>query len=76
MDTMTPIDIIPMIVGGSGAMKNNKIIDELVGEISRLERAHDLLESIYLEYGPYGDGEIPERLWFKVRNFFGFDDSE
>ena len=52
------------------------MIDELIEEMQKLKEAKELLYQVYLEHGPYGDGEIPQELRWKINNFFGFDDSE
>lgn len=53
--------------------KEFKIIDGFVDEISEMRRACDLLEDIYL----YSDDMvIPEDIYYKMRDFFGYDDSE
>ena len=48
----------------------------LLAEMKHLMEAADLLEKVYLERGPYADGEITKETWNKVRDFFEFDDSE
>lgn len=51
-------------------------LQKLLKEIKNLEDAKDLLEKIWLDIGPYQDGEVSSETWRKVRNFFEFDDSE
>jgi hypothetical protein len=51
-------------------------LSKVLSEIEKLQEALNLLETIYLEVGPYRDGEIQEKTWYKVQDFFGFDDSE
>lgn len=51
-------------------------IDKFIDEIFFLKTSHELLESLFVEIGPYKDGEIPSELWYKVCNHFNFDDSE
>lgn len=51
-------------------------IRKLLDEIADLEKAKDLLESVYSDIGPYQDGEVSFDTWNKVRNYFKFDDSE
>ena len=58
-------------------------IDALLKEHESLWKASQLLEEIYSLVGPYGrlpaDGfssADPDLLWSKVRDHFGFDDSE
>ncbi len=50
--------------------------DKLCNEIGKLQQAHELLEELYLAVGPYQDGEIPDKTWSKVKDYFKFDDSE
>jgi len=59
-------------------MLNFKIetINKLMDELDTLRSGCRLLEDVYLEYGPYGDGEISDELRRKINNFFKFDDSE
>lgn len=45
-------------------------------EIDTGMEAYRLLERVYCEIGPYQDAEVTKETWDKVRNFFGFDDSE
>ena len=51
-------------------------INSLIDDIERLKAGYKLLEDIYLEVGPYESKKIPEELCYKMREFFGFDDSE
>jgi len=51
-------------------------MDGLVADIKTMKEAVKLLQSVYLEYGPYSAGTISVETWNKVRNFFKFDDSE
>ena len=53
-----------------------KTLTSLLADLARLQEAQVLLESVFHEYGPYRDGEIHQMTWIKVRDFFGFDDSE
>jgi len=50
----------------------------MVAEYQKLVEAKALLESIYVELGPYRNREdaIKDETWYKVRDYFGFDDSE
>jgi len=54
--------------------------DELVAEIERGRQAIALLDALWLELGPYACfdkcEQIPQELWFKINDFFDFDDSE
>ena len=51
-------------------------LEDLLKEIKKLQEAHKLLEKIWLELDPYSKGEISDETWGKVRDYFGFDDSE
>jgi len=53
-----------------------KSLDLIAADISRANKAIELLQSVYLERGPYSDGKISDEVWRKVRDFFHFDDSE
>ena len=52
------------------------VLDSLVQEYFHLKRVEELLDSIYVEIGPYRDGEVSSETWEKVRKHFKFDDSE
>ena len=51
-------------------------IDVIIEELDSLKKSHDLLESVHLEIGPYGDGELTEKTRFAINDHFRFDDSE
>lgn len=59
-------------------------LDAAVAEIAQLKEAAKLLGQVYLAVGPYPTKEkgvvhglsYIEEPWSKVRDFFGFDDSE
>lgn len=51
-------------------------IQKFINEIQELQQAKELLHKVYLEIGPYQDGEVNSKTWIEVRNFFKFDDSE
>lgn len=51
------------------------MLDQLLEEIARLKKGHDLLAAVHLAVG-YGRGELPEELLHAINNYFGFDDSE
>lgn len=55
---------------------NNSILQELIEEINHLIEAKKLLERVYLEVGPYGDGKIERETRHKINDYFNFDDSE
>lgn len=50
-------------------------VDNLFENINKLLEAFALLEKVYQEIGPYQDGKLTQETWFKVRDYFGFDDS-
>lgn len=54
------------------------VLPRMVAEYQKLVEAKALLESIYVELGPYRNREdaIKDETWYKVRDYFGFDDSE
>lgn len=56
--------------------KNQQTWAALVAHVGRGEEAIELLESIFHEVGPYQQDQIAPETWSKVRDFFGFDDSE
>lgn len=74
----TPPSIRPLPTFRS--MLKNKpkpsVLDSLVQEYFHLKRVEELLDSIYVEIGPYRDGEVSSETWEKVRKHFKFDDSE
>ena len=51
-------------------------IEGLIDEVAKLKKGNELLEELWLEHGPYRDDPISDELWYKVNNFFEFDDSE
>lgn len=59
-------------------------MDQIMEEWARLRQAAELLEQVYIAIGPYphkAKDELHgvsymEEPWSKVRDFFGFDDSE
>ncbi|MFA5025032.1 MAG: hypothetical protein WC503_00795 [Candidatus Shapirobacteria bacterium] len=51
-------------------------LDKNIEEIKKLREAYDLLVSIHLEIGSYGQGKLSQELLFKMNDFFEFDDSE
>lgn len=44
--------------------------------ITDAQEALELLQQIYRDIGPYQDGKLQDQTWSRVRDFFGFDDSE
>ena len=48
-------------------------IDKLMGEVQKLQRGCQILEDIYLFSD---DRVIPEDIFYKMRDYFGYDDSE
>lgn len=51
-------------------------LDTLLAEIAHLKEAEALLEQIWMELGPYFDGEIDNKTRSRLQAFFNFDDSE
>lgn len=58
------------------ADESKKVWEALKDHVDRGEEALKLLESVYVEIGPYKRDEVKDETWNKVRDFFGFDDSE
>lgn len=56
--------------------ESKKVWEALKAHVDRGEEALKLLESVYVEIGPYKQDPVSEATWSKVRDFFGFDDSE
>lgn len=52
------------------------VMEQMLEELGKLKEAHDLLDDIYLEIGPYKDRQVTNVTWNKVLNYFEFDDSE
>lgn len=52
------------------------IFQDLLTEIERYKRGYELLAKLYYEVGPYRQKDIRDETWQKVKDFFGFDDSE
>ena len=62
-------------------MRNNPTetpaLDTLFEELGRLQYAAKLLDEVYAHIGPYsGSISYTDEPWRKVRDFYGFDDSE
>lgn len=57
-----------------GNRHNLDNIDNLLEEIKSMRTAVELLESLWIELGPYRANKISEETWDKVRSFFDFDD--
>jgi hypothetical protein len=51
-------------------------LNTFLSEIEYLKESEQLLQSIYLEIGPYRDREVTPELWNRVRNHFKFNDDE
>lgn len=53
---------------------------QLRGSISnaiiRWNEAEDLLNQIWIDLGPYGEGKLQHRTLTRLQNFQNFDDSE
>lgn len=52
------------------------MIEDLIKELERLQKAEKLLERVYIYSDRYGDYEGDSTLRNEINNFFGFDDSE
>jgi hypothetical protein len=52
------------------------VVENLINELERMQLARKLLETVYLEIGPYKNGQISDETLDKLRRFFNFDDSE
>ena len=48
---------------------------EIVEEIERLEKAHDILERVWIAVGPYNHDKIDNELMRDLNNYMEFDDS-
>jgi len=57
-------------------MRPTSTIDALLQEIQDLREARDLLDTIWVDLGPYRTGTIPDAVWSNVQRYFEFDDSE
>lgn len=65
---------------------NTPALDAVMEEVDRLRAGAVLLEELYTAMGPYfhfrgtdlswGTPEEADSIWDKVRDHFGFDDSE
>jgi hypothetical protein len=51
-------------------------LNGFVDEINNLQKAKGLLQTVWLEIGPYGHGKISAETRDELNNFFKFDDSE
>jgi hypothetical protein len=51
-------------------------LNDFISEIQHLQEAKELLEQVFLEVGPYGDGKISRELRSKINDYVKFDDSE
>ena len=51
-------------------------LEKFLENIDRLKLAYELLEQVWLEHCPYGQDPIPDKLRYKINDFFNFDDSE
>ena len=59
-----------------GVIHSFENLEKVLEEIDRLREAYELLEQVHLEHGAYGENPIPEKLRYKINNYFDFDDSE
>lgn len=55
---------------------NAAIWKSLSAHIERGEEATRLLEKLFLELGPYRNGELCQETWDDILRFMEFDDSE
>lgn len=51
-------------------------ICSLLTEIDEFQKARELLDKVYLEIGPYQEGKLTKETWYRVRDYFKFNDSE
>lgn len=68
-------------LAGGDNMKNGKQIEkfnlnDFIEEVQHLQEAKKLLEQVFLEIGPYGNGQISSELRWKINDYMQFDDSE
>lgn len=56
--------------------RDNKMLEQLLNEIKELKKAKELLELIYQEHGPYGDGKISDKTRYLMQDYFHFNDDE
>lgn len=52
------------------------VLNDLLDEVALLREAEQLLHAVFQERGPYQRDAVSEATWEKVRQFYGFDDSE
>lgn len=57
-------------------MRQPTLITDMIDAISELQQALNILEAVYHEFGPYGNGEISFETRMKMNNYFKFDDGE
>jgi len=58
------------------ARQDAEVFDAISRHVTRGGDAIELLNKVFHELGPYRDGKVTDETWYKVRDFFGFDDSE
>lgn len=52
-------------------------LNELLAEINRLQKSHELLESVWAHMDPYtGQTDLPEYVRHDLQDHFKWDDSE
>ncbi|MNJ90171.1 hypothetical protein D3C87_77650 [compost metagenome] len=51
-------------------------LNTFISEITHLQEAKELIERVFVEVGPYGNGKISEELLSKINDYMKFDDSE
>ena len=52
------------------------MLEKLLKEIEDLKKAKELLNKVWIEMGPYRDGDIDDETWSKISEYMFFDDSE
>ena len=57
-------------------LQRRAMLNEIMKEIIKYQKAYELLERLFSEIGAYRDGNISVKTWSEVRDFFFFDDSE
>jgi hypothetical protein len=49
---------------------------KLVETLNKGIKAHELLEQIYRDIGPYANRELKQETMYKLQDYFDFDDSK
>lgn len=53
-----------------------KALEAIVKDLERAKEAVAVLENVWGEIGPYGEGKMSETTRHMMQRFFKFDDSE